>query len=513
MHSQLTDSVKIKQGMLTALLIALTVYLFGFGLSKNMPAIGLLIPLIGIVSVLLSHPAHLLILLMFIQIGGFLVPGLPGALSLARLLLFMMIGWSALDVAIRQQKSIFSYQRDMDIWMWVFLLNIFLIMMVRGVGFRMMGGSTYGGGAYIGFIAAILFYFAVVRIRLTDKHVKMLLFAMLFASIIPMVAEVFVYFRPAQSWWITRFIHVGANYSLGQKFIKGGIERWGSFSKLAYALIPFAYVFCRKQKTRTVLILLAIVLVGLTGFRSRILRIGVLVFFTSMYYSKSRMKTFVMWGMIGFAGLAVLMVTAPLLPASIQRSISFIPFLPVDADIALKATGTSTWRFDMWRDYCIPNVPKYLLVGRGFAHDIAGFAWLDESWYGTGEFYYFMGRYHSGPFSLLLDYGLLGTISFSLFFVLVVRDGWQTVRRYAMNQDNLAARYYVFLTILMTYNLLSFYLIFGDVDSQILEFLLIAAQMRILKKNFLESSVEPGDSEISIPGNGESEVELSQVIK
>jgi len=35
--------------------------------------------------------------------------------------------------------------------------------------------------------------------------------------------------------------------------------------------------------------------------------------------------------------------------------------------------------------------------------------------YGTAEFYNFMGRYHSGPFSLLLDFGLLGTISFTAF--------------------------------------------------------------------------------------------------
>jgi hypothetical protein len=241
------------------------------------------------------------------------------------------------------------------------------------------------------------------------------------------------------------------------------------------------------------LIFIALVLVGMTGFRSRMFAVTVLIFITSTYYSKKRAKTIFLWMLAGLAMFGFLMIAAPMLPRAIQRAVSFIPFIPVDLGVVERAAGSSDWRFELWRDYCIPNVPKYLLIGRGIAHDITSFAWLQYSWYHSSEFFYYMGKYHSGPFSLLLDYGLPGTISWVSFFLLVISDAWKTVRRYAVHQDSLAARYYVFLTILMTYEVFNFFVIFGDVDSGLFRFLATAAQLRILKKNFLMESLPVAD--------------------
>ncbi|VGO12147.1 hypothetical protein PDESU_00698 [Pontiella desulfatans] len=497
MTSQSVDAERIKRSLLVLFLIAVSVYLSWFGLSKNLPWMGLLIPALGVVTALISRPAALFILILFIRSGNFMVPGLPGTLTLARLMLLMMIGWAMVESALRQEKAKNSYVPGMDFWMGVFLLDIFLIMAVRGAGFRMLGGSSYGGATYVGLIAAILFYYSVVRIRLSDQHVKLVLMGIVIASILPMAVEILVYHFPGQSWWLTSYFDVAPEYALGQKGMEGGVERWGTFSNFAFALIPIIYVLCRNAKLRFILIVLAVLLVGMTGFRNRVLKVGTLIFFASMYYSKNRMKTFMGWVLVGVAGLVVLVIAAPYLPPAMQRAVSFLPFLEIDFDVARTATGSATWRFDMWKEYCIPNVPKYFFVGRGLSRDITSFAWLSSSWYGTYEFYYHMGRYHSGPFSLLLDYGLLGTVSFTVFFIMVVVDGWKTVKQYAMHLDSFAARYYVFLTLLMTYNLVAFYLIFGDVDSQLLDLLLIAAQMRILKKNFLDVDRVDGESLVS----------------
>jgi hypothetical protein len=492
-QQNMSDPSKIQRALLTVFLILATVALTYFGFTKNLPVVGLLIPVIGLASWLIGRPVRLLFLMMLAYGASLRIPGLPTVLNVMTICQVLLIGWASLDKALLHNSPRFSLEPRIDNWLAFFALDLLLIMFVRGAGFALLGGSTYGGTGYVMFFLAISSYFTVTRLRMTDSDIKCLLLIVLAGAIFAMITQVLSFYSGGGFGWLQKIFSVETESLLSEQesatSAAGGggdaVVRWSAFGKVAYGLIPIAYVLCRKQAARFVLIASAFALVGMTGTRSQVAGVVMMVFFAGVYYSKNRAKTVLAWGLAGLFILGFLMIATPMLPRAVQRAVSFIEFIPVDQDIVASAETSSSWRFDMWRDYCIPNVPQYLLIGRGIAHDIAGFAWLNPKWYGTAEFFYYMGRYHSGPFSLLLDHGLPGTIGFTMFFLLTLADGWRTVRRYASKQDTLTSRYYTYLTLLMTYEVFNFYFIFGAPVSGMFRMLMVAALLRILKKNFL----------------------------
>jgi hypothetical protein len=488
------DPIKVERVFLTLFLTGLTVFLAWFGLTKGMPLIGLAIPAVAVLSWLLGRPEILLVVFLFADTAKLLLPGVTKAIGVPEVFQTLVIGWAFLDAAVRRKKRPYSFRRDMDPWMGIFALNMLLIMLTRGSGFRISGGSTYGGTGYLLLFLAIIFYFAAIRIDFPSRYMKTLLWSLFIASLIPAVTEILVAFSGGGFFWLTAFVDTSVEKILYEGSTEGGVQRWASVASVGTMLIPLAFVLCRKSWSLFFLFLVSLGLVAMSGFRGRILSTSVTLFCITLYNSKNRGRILIFWILAGLVGLGLLMVTAPMLPRAVQRAVSFIEFLPVDPDIVRRADNSSTWRFDLWRDYCIPNVPKYLLIGRGIAQDITGFAWLQANWYGSAEFYYHMGRYHSGPFSLLLDFGLAGTVSFTVFFLLALIDGWKTIRRVrSADPDPLVFRYYVYLTIITTYRFFAFYFIFGDVRESLPQMLVVVIQMRILKKNFLmESPLEGG---------------------
>ena len=95
-------------------------------------------------------------------------------------------------------------------------------------------------------------------------------------------------------------------------------------------------------------------------------------------------------------------ITVPFInhfPASIQRSLSFLP-LPVDPEVKLSADVSTEWRLKIWRNV-IPEIPRYLLLGKGYALSATD---LRSTQVGGGndsargaETAQLAGDYHSGP--------------------------------------------------------------------------------------------------------------------
>jgi len=481
------DEIKIQRGLLTAFLLIVCVFSAWFGLSRGMSFVGLIIPFVALVSWLFGQPGYLLIFALFAESAQFVIPGVTKTMGGFQIFQALTIGWAILDVCLHRGIKLDSTLKRRGYWMGAFAINLILIQFVRGSGFRMAGSSTYGGTGYILLYLALGFYFSAIRINLTHRMVKVLLYSGFIAVLIPALTEVLANFTGGFSW-LTSFVNTNIDQILYEGEAEGGIQRWSSVASVGAALIPLAFVFCRKAPVRWLLYLTGIAIVTLSGFRGRTLAASIIVFALTMYDSKDRKRTFVLWLLIGLAGLGFLMIAAPMLPRAVQRAISFVEFIPVDPDIARRAHGSSTWRFDLWKDYCIPNVPKYLLIGRGIAHDITQFAWLQSSWYGSADFYYYMGRYHSGPFSLLLDCGLAGLICFTTFFLLSMKEGWRTTRQSKSEENNrYAVRYYAYLCFLLTYRVFGFYLLFGDVRESVPKLLVTVVQMVVVRRVFFQS--------------------------
>jgi O-antigen ligase len=122
------------------------------------------------------------------------------------------------------------------------------------------------------------------------------------------------------------------------------------------------------------------------------------------------------------AGGGLLILFAPQLPLPIQRSISVLPFVRIDPLVRLNAESSSEWRLEMWREV-VPQIPKYLLVGKGYA--FSGTEQQQLQLRDSMESTELVGDYHNGPLSVILPFGIFGSIAFVWLMAAAIRVFYQ----------------------------------------------------------------------------------------
>jgi O-antigen ligase len=106
------------------------------------------------------------------------------------------------------------------------------------------------------------------------------------------------------------------------------------------------------------------------------------------------------------------------LPLSVQRSLSVVPGIHIDPRAEMDAEGSTDWRIQLWsRSW--PEVPSHLLLGRGYAIDPTALEMMNtysmRATTDSTEAFYLAGDYHSGPLSVILTFGIPGTLAFLAF--------------------------------------------------------------------------------------------------
>jgi hypothetical protein len=119
--------------------------------------------------------------------------------------------------------------------------------------------------------------------------------------------------------------------------------------------------------------------------------------------------------MLGVLGGALLISFASYLPRSIQRSLAVLP-IDLDPAVKLDAQFSNEWRIRMWEEV-LPEVPRYLILGKGYGFDPkeVDIARLNPRGAGTAEGSEVVGDYHNGPLSVIIPFGMFGTIGFFWF--------------------------------------------------------------------------------------------------
>jgi hypothetical protein len=179
-----------------------------------------------------------------------------------------------------------------------------------------------------------------------------------------------------------------------------------------------------RRPWRLVFLLLAVVGSALGGFRS-----GMIIFtgtYAALFYMeglfRTRYATIAVFAVV-FGG-AFLMLDGRSLPYPIQRSLSFLPAINLDPMVRQDADGSTTWRVQIWRRM-LPEVPKYLIKGKGYAMNPEELMMLQatqgEAAILSQEGAVLSGDYHSGPLSLVIPFGILGVIAFGWFLTASVK--------------------------------------------------------------------------------------------
>ena len=309
------------------------------------------------------------------------------------------------------------------------LIIIFTAKTTGGVGFRSFGSTSYGGKRYVVMLAAILGFFAFVG-RGVPIHLAPRYAALFFlSSVTAMLSNLAFAGGPALYFLYYVFPVDYALTQAGATFAVTGnpVMRLTGLSVAAVGFFCFMLVrygilgVLDFSKPWRLLIVLAVTFVSLLGgFRSFAIVLGLLLLFQFFLEGLHTTKYLPVGIITAVLALSLLLPFASELPRAVQRSLSFIPFIQMDADTRRDADGSVDWRFRMWQAL-VPEVPKYLWIGKGFAINPTDL-YLTEDGVKKGlrsdiEPALITGTYHNGPLTLLIAFGIPGALAFGLFLI------------------------------------------------------------------------------------------------
>lgn len=444
MRSSTVDNTKITRILVVSLLFVLTVGLGHYAVRSGNPVLMLGLLVLPFVLMLIKEPALVLTFSVLMDATGIGVPGVSyTTLGLLAKLLLIVVAILGIALGKRGWKGARLAERKPILML---TMIVFVLMATRGTGIRALGGTTWGGMIYINMLLAVVFFFAVNGLIVSSKHIHWMLWGALIAGLFGSLLQ--------QSG----FEDAVENQTAAAQ------SRLSFLTPIANAILPLALVLKLKRARWLVpcIILLCLGLTGLTGFRSRL--VGMIAVISGFYFFRSRNRVAFIFkmGTLGVLTWITIVLASPMLPLGLQRAVSFVPGAQIDSRIANDAEGSIEWRIEIWK-YCLERAPQYLLLGRGATFDVmetsASLSIEDREVY--SPWLAFQTRsYHSGPLTLLIDYGLPGVIAALWLTVVSFRFLWRTASRIALS-DSFEARYATYLCVTLLWMWFSFYFVYG----------------------------------------------------
>jgi hypothetical protein len=367
---------------------------------------------------------------------------LPGRPELWSLLAFGGLVLCLLNRAVNAKFRFLSVPSITKPLLFLTAAVLITAMLTGGIGMRSFGSQTYGGKKYFYMMAAVAGYFVLTSRRIPPEKAGLYVGLFFLSGMTDAAADIVYAFGPQFRFLLAIFSPDYASDQLMQDqglvthnpgMVRMGGLGWLAASGYTYLLARFGLrgVLDLKRPWR-MLLFLALLCVGLAaGFRSFVILF--LLTFCTLFYIERLHRTRYLAVVVGIAlvGAVVILPQGNKLPLVAQRALSFLPgrfdFLAVDS-----AKTSTEWRVQMWKQV-LPEVPKYLLRGKGYALDANDLymamensqRFNSEGLSGTIA----AGDYHSGPLSILIPFGIYGMIGFLWFLAAGLRLLHRTYKR------------------------------------------------------------------------------------
>lgn len=430
--------------------------------------------LIGVIFLILCAPLVIHFHYPFMLVAwnmGAVVFFLPGRMSLWLVAILLSFGMSFTHRILDKRRHflwITEISRPL-----IFLAVVVLVtaQLRGGFGFRFMGGEEAGSRRYVELLVGILGFFALAALHITPRQRGRFLGLFFLGGLGGAVAVLFGHL-PSFMNFIFLFIPPQTVAAEGAGvFYAFRPLTWPAIAVISFMLVRHGLrgILSPLNFWRLSILLASIVVVIFSG--SRLGLVVVLMTLTFIYWLeglvRSRMTPFVLMALLLAAALAVPFATR--LPLSMQRTLAV---LPIEVDPAARATAddSSEWRRQIWR-VAIPQIPQYLLLGKGYAISRAELNYMMDSSFGEGRRVEdrsatIAGDYHNGPLSVIIPFGIWGVIGFVWFQVAALRLLWKN--RNFSSVDLSAANNYLLATYLVT--LTCFLFVFGSLQSGMVAF-------------------------------------------
>jgi hypothetical protein len=289
-----------------------------------------------------------------------------------------------------------------------------------GIGIRSLGGDVYGGRRYIELVCAILGYFALTAEPIPRSRVNLyvgLFFLGAVTNFIPDLYPICPSYLRAIFLFTPPYLMPKGGFEVGETRLVGFAGAGMGVISFMLARYGIRGIFTPAKPWRAVLFVLFVLLSMLGGFRSMLM--GFALTFAILFYLEGLHKTSLLpaFALVGTMLATLTLVFLPHLPFTFQRALAFLP-VDVDPVARQSAQSSSDWRMAMWK-VMVPQVPRYLLLGKGYglsrddyelgarSQNQAGF---EEQWGAT-----MAGDYHNGPLELVITFGIWGVLAFGWF--------------------------------------------------------------------------------------------------
>ena len=341
--------------------------------------------------------------------------------------------------------------------------------MTGGIGLRSFGGAVYGGKRYIFLLGGILGYFALTAQRIPREQAGLYIALFLLGGVTAVIGDTLYFQSRALEFIYWFFPPTMSLLGGGSDTIGGGATRFMGIGIacqwIAYfmmAKLGIRGIFTPHRPWRFALFALLAVMSLLGGFRSFL--ITFILVFCIQFYLEGAHRTRLLPVLLGGL-LLVGIVSLPFsqrFPLSIQRSLAFLP-VQIDASVRAEAENSLEWRIKIWQAV-LPQVPQYLLLGKGLAmtHEELDYSLEQQSGSmraasSDQEGLALSGDYHSGPLSVIIPFGIWGTV---IFLWLLGAAGRVIYRNWRYGDPELRI-INTFLLALFVAKVLVFFFIFG----------------------------------------------------
>ncbi|HEV2209367.1 MAG TPA: O-antigen ligase family protein [Verrucomicrobiae bacterium] len=302
-----------------------------------------------------------------------------------------------------------------------------------GIGSRAFGSSQYGARNNFYVLAAIAGYFTLTSRRIPLERAGLLV-SLFFLSGLTNLVPNLAFMGGSKLSFL--FYFFPSLYAQEQASAENSMAfDLGRLTGLAYACTGIYCWLMAKYGLRGIIGSgrpLRLALFGLataaclfTGFRGSIILFGLTV--AAMFWLEGLFKPKIVLAGLGalILACAITLPNADRLPLVIQRTISFLP-VKIDPVIRLNAQGSSEWRIRMW-EAVLPQVPRYLLLGKGFNIDSTDLQFANFNPHAMEDYKGAMTAedFHNGILTLIIPLGIWGFGAFVVFLVI----GWRFLYR------------------------------------------------------------------------------------
>jgi hypothetical protein len=465
------SSANLGRALVYALIVPVCLWL---GLMLSTPTSAVSLVGVGVVLLALALPLllrwHSVLLIGFWN-AAIVVPFLPGQPPAWVPLAGLSLAIAVVNRTLRH-RSQFIWVPSVAIPLLLLGLVILATVTARGIGARAFGSELWGAKRYLWVSGAVLGYFALTACRVPRRHAGWLAGLFFISGTTAIMSDVALAGGRAFYWL---FMFFPTDVAFHQATSADTLKRFTGMAWMAQAGTWFMLLrygirgVLDPFRPWRLLLFVGLFLVGLFGgFRSSIILLG-LLFLTQFWFERLLFTRIFLLVLLGAVLLgAVLVGFAERLPLSVQRSLSFLP-ITVHPAARQDAQGTLDWRLQMWR-VVLPEVPQYLWLGKGYTFSGTDFVLMQESirrgMFTAYEDTLVSGNYHNGPLTLLIPFGLPGTVAFLAF----VWGAWRVLLRNYRDGPPELQRVNTFLIAYFSARLLFFLVFYGQFDLDLMVF-------------------------------------------